>query len=96
MGSLLMVYYVCFFFYELFNSEEYIDLVRYPAFWICVGLLFFYLGMFTYYAFFELVSTDTAVKYVELFLILMNIFNIILYSCFITAFICQSFKKNTI
>lgn len=94
-GSMLMVYYVCYFFYALFNGDAYVDLLRYPVFWVCVGLFVFYLGMFTYYAFFELVAVDSILKYIVLFNVLMNIFNIVLYSCFSMAFLCHR-PKTTI
>lgn len=96
LGSLLIIYYVCYFFYELFQSEKYINLLKFPMFWICIGLLFFYLGMFVYYTFFELVTLKYILQYVTLFNVLMNIFNIVLYSFFAISFLCPKPQKNII
>lgn len=95
-GSLMIIYFVCCFFYELFQDEHYIVLVEFPMFWICTGLLFFYLGMFVYFAFFELVALENIVKYFTLFNIMMNLFNFVLYTCFSIAFVCQKSRKNII
>lgn len=96
LGSLMIIYYACSFFYSLFHSKGYINLLRFSMFWICTGLLFFYSGMFFYYIFFEALATKYIIKYLLLFNILMNIFNIILYTCLSVAFICRTTKSNTI
>lgn len=95
-GSLIMVSYVFMFYYNLFEQDKFIILPKYPLFWISIGVLFFYLGMFVYYAFFELLTVEYFIKNIVLFSLLMNIFNIILYTSFIIAFVCQKLKSNII
>lgn len=94
LGSLMIIYYTCSFFYDLFHKENYVNLVHFPMFWICIGLLFFYTGMFFYYIFFEALAFEYLIKFLMLFNVLMNIFNIILYLSFSIAFICQPIRKN--
>ncbi len=89
LGSLFMIYLVIDFFYNLIHQQgEYIHLLKYPPFWISVGILFFYVGMFSFYVYFEFIILHLSKDYSNLFLVLMDIFNIVLYGCFSIAFLC--------
>jgi hypothetical protein len=92
-GSVLMVFFVFLYFYDLFFKEQAVVLRNNPIFWICIGLLFYYTGMFSIYAFLHVVSDEMKVRYAGLFFILVNVFNIILYSCFTIAFLCRRWKS---
>jgi len=92
LGSLMIIYYCCNFYYELIKTVQYINLARYPLFWIVSGLLFYYCGMFCYYIFYETYARHYFTIYWQLFNVLTNIFNILLYSCFSIAFLCQQQK----
>lgn len=92
LGSLMIVYFCCNFYYELIRTVEYINLIQFPLFWIASGLLFFYGGMFCYFIFFEAYAMKYLREYWRLYDILTNIFNILLYTCFSIAFICQPRK----
>jgi hypothetical protein len=92
-GSVLMVFFVFLYFYDLFLKEQAVVLKKNPMFWISIGLLFYYTGMFSFYAFLHVVSDEMKVRYGQLFMVLANIFNIILYSCFTIAFLCRRWKS---
>jgi hypothetical protein len=92
-GSVLMVSYILLYFYDLFLKDEEVRLIKNPMFWICTGLLFYYPGMFFVYGFFHVVSEEMAIEYGKLFILMANIFNIILYSCFTIAFLCRRWKS---
>jgi hypothetical protein len=92
LGSLMMIYFCCNYYLSLLKIQVYINLIRYPPFWIVSGLLFFYCGMFCYYTFYEAYAYRYFLEYYKLFNILTNIFNILLYSCFSVGFICQRFN----
>ena len=92
LGSLMIIYFCCNFYFDLIKMQHYINLIRYPLFWITSGLLFFYCGMFCYYIFYETYAYKYFLEYYKLFNVLTNIFNILLYSCFSIAFICQQRK----
>ncbi len=89
LGSLMIIYFCCNFYFELMRMDRYVNLLRYPLFWIVSGLLFFYCGMFCYFIFYETYAYRYFIEYYVLFNVLTNIFNILLYSCFSVAFICQ-------
>ncbi len=93
-GSILMVLFSCLYFFNLLRSEEYIELRKFPMFWVCIGIMFFYTGMFSVYMFILQGNKPAHYDYQRLFNIVSNIFNIILYSCFIIAFICHRIRKS--
>jgi hypothetical protein len=88
LGSLMMIYFSCIYYLGLFRIQTYINLIRYPSFWIVSGLLFYYCGMFCWNTFFEAYGKLYILEYIQLFYIITNIFNILLYTCFSIAFIC--------
>ncbi|MDE3250209.1 MAG: hypothetical protein KGO82_16230 [Bacteroidota bacterium] len=88
-GSMLMVYFSGYYFFELMKRQDYIRIVLLPSLWIVTGILFFYIGMFCYYIFYETYAYRYFADYYMLFNILGNIFNIALYGCFIVSFLCM-------
>jgi len=94
-GSILMVVFACLYFFNILLRDEYVRLINLPMFWVCVGLLLFYTGMFSTYMFIMKSTRPIGYDYKQLYNILSNIFNIILYSCFIISFLCQRLRKAT-
>jgi len=94
-GSILMVIFACLYFFNILMRDEYVNLIKLPMFWVCVGLLLFYTGMFSTYMFIMKSTRPKGYNYQQLYIILSNIFNIILYSCFIITFLCQRLRKAT-
>lgn len=92
-GSILIILFAAAFFFNNFLGEEYVDIPRTPMFWICIGVMLFYAGMFSIYAILLPAIQSGDYTYVQVYIILTNIFNIILYSCFIIAFICLRGRK---
>ncbi|MBS1490189.1 MAG: hypothetical protein JSS93_06665 [Bacteroidetes bacterium] len=89
LGSLFMIYLVIDYFYHLLHDQTvYIHLISYPPFWIGIGILFFYVGMFSFYIYFEFIIQHLSTNYTHLFSNLMNVFNLILYGSFSIAFLC--------
>lgn len=88
LGSFLIVLAAVYYFFELFQSEKSVDLVREPAFWISSGLLFFYSCSFPL---FSLVSHfySPSNKIINYLASLSSLLNILLYSSFIIAFLCR-------
>jgi hypothetical protein len=95
-GSFFIVLFACFFYYESILPEQ-IDnqLARQPFFWICSGLLIFYLGSVIVNALFEyLVYNDLAKQGVRIYLIILHSLNVVLYSSFCIGFyLCPDSKK---
>ncbi len=88
LGSLIIVIATITYFFELFQLEKPVNLVHEPSFWICCGLLFFYVCSFPLFGlvnFFRNPS-DLVIKIIDSILAIMNIF---LYSSFIIAALCR-------
>jgi hypothetical protein len=93
-GSVMVVTWCCFYFGELMRSPGYVSVLRDPFFWVSTGLLFFYTGFFFY------MSAGYILLYIKLddfiFDVISETLNVILYGCFLIAFVCEgSVKKRS-
>ena len=96
LGSFFIVIFCCCYFYESVLPDK-IDqqLSKQPFFWICSGLLIFYLGSVIINALFEyLRNNDLQAEGIRIYGIINNSLNVILYSSFCIAFyLCRDNKK---
>ncbi len=91
LGALVLIFLSCSFFYELLNIDiETGSVLKYPLFWIVTGVLFFYLGQFTFFSFFEYMAYTKDYSYFKLFRFISNFSNAILYTCLSIGFACTS------
>ena len=91
-GAIMVVTWCYLYFRQLMQSSEQIILIKNPFFWISSGLLIFYPGFFFYFSAFDYI-VYRKIKYSgELFTIISNTVNILLYSFFVIALLCP--KKN--
>jgi hypothetical protein len=88
LGCFFVIGFLLYYFYELMLYPSSEQLIRQPAFWICSGLLFFYTSTFTIFGLTNFVTnlSDNTYNYIGTFI---TITNIVLYSMFSIAFICQ-------
>ena len=86
-GCLLIVGACIYYFWELFQSKNSINLGREPAFWICSGLLFYYTCQFPVYGLINYISGDRAV--IHVLLVVLDFVGILLYLSFTIAFLCR-------
>lgn len=95
-GSFFMVLLCCFYFYESVQADSIdLQLSRQPFFWVSSGLLIFYLGSVIINALFEyLVSNGLKSESAEIYKIINQSLNVILYSSFCIAFyLCPNNRK---
>ena len=96
LGSFFIVIFCCCFFYESVLPDK-IDqqLSRQPFFWICCGLLIFYLGSVIINALFEyLRNNDLQAEGIRIYGIINHSLNVILYTSFCIAFyLCRDNRK---
>lgn len=97
LGSFFIVTFCCLFFYESV-LPDYLDnaLTKQPFFWVCTGLLLFYLGSVIINALFEyLRSFDMQEEGKRIYGIINQSLNVVLYSAFIFAFLlCRKNSKT--
>ncbi len=97
LGSFFIVLFCCLFFYESVLPEHLdFPLAKQPFFWVCTGLLLFYMGSVIINALFEyLRSYDLQQEGKRIYGIINQSLNVVLYSAFIYAFIlCRKNKKT--
>jgi len=87
LGSILVIIFCCLFFYELLLNPLEGQLHKVPMFWVSTGILFFYLGDLSFDLLYNLLKNDAMGR--DLFKSINNNLILILYSCFIIAFLCQ-------
>jgi hypothetical protein len=88
LGSLLIVSACIYYFWELFQSRSFVNLVRQPSFWICSGLLFYYVCNFPLTSLLNFIHALPNVILQNLFIIFLFL-NIFLYLSFTIAYLCR-------
>lgn len=94
-GCLLIVAVCIYYFFELFQLPKSVDLKKEPAFWICSGLLFFYCCSFPLFALSNYLHSVSVIILKNLASI-VTILNILLYTSFIIAFLCNFRMRNVV
>jgi len=89
LGCLLIVFMSIYYFYELFQIKQSVNLIREPSFWICTGLLFFYSCTFPLFGLVNFLIGAPRFIDQNLYYILM-IMNVLLYSLFTIAILCRT------
>ena len=97
LGSFFIVIFCCCYFYQAVLPES-IDkqLGKQPFFWICNGLLIFYLGSVIINALFQyLISNDLKQEGYKIYAVINRSLNVVLYSSFcISFYLCPNTKKT--
>ncbi|HTI11133.1 MAG TPA: hypothetical protein VL832_21325 [Puia sp.] len=96
LGSIAMIVFCCLYFYELLQNPLEGELRRDPMFWISSGILFFYLGDLSYNLLFNLLQKYAANNGGRLFQSINNNLILMLYSCFIIAFLCRRNPRKSL
>jgi len=91
-GAVMIVVWCFLYFRQLMHSSERIILIKNSFFWMSTGLLFFYLGFFFYFSAFDYIVYKKIKFSKDLWNIISETLNILLYSCFVIALICP--RKN--
>jgi hypothetical protein len=87
LGSLLMVFFCCSFFYESVSNPEKKQIQREAFFWIVTGIFFFYLGGILYDSLYPALTHYKNDIGIKLFLMINNNLVYVLYTCFIIGFV---------
>ncbi|AXY76292.1 hypothetical protein D3H65_20860 [Paraflavitalea soli] len=87
LGCLLTVGICIYYFYELFHLPSSVNLLREPAFWLCTGLMFYYICSFPLFGLYSLLYSTSNIIMKNISTILM-VMNALLYTLFTVAFLC--------
>ena len=91
LGSALLIFNACYILYELLDFNTNGGSILYEwSFWIVTGVLFFYLGEFVFFCFFEYMIRSKDIRYSSLFNNISTFSNAILYTCIIIAVVCRN------
>jgi hypothetical protein len=94
LGCLLIVLSCVYYFWELFQLTDSVNLSRQPAFWISSGLLFYYACTFPFYGTTNLVSALPKVILKNLLFVFV-LLNILQYLSFTIAFLCRPRNRRS-
>ena len=86
---------VCIYYHNLINNtDEYLDLLRYPPFYATIGLLFYSLANFFYFAVFSYMQYKNNYNFYILARVITDIGCIFIYSLLAVSFLCFSKTKK--
>jgi hypothetical protein len=87
-GCLAMVTFGVIYFYQLFNSQTRLNLLREPSFWINIGIIFFFVSSVSVIGTLNYISIMPKAIRINLKQILLLV-NAFFYLTFIFAFLCK-------
>ncbi|RZF62484.1 hypothetical protein [Sphingobacterium corticibacterium] len=87
-GGMFILFFSVVYCYELLSAEEPIMLRNCSEFWIAIGLIFFYVCGVPYMGMYRFLTANYA-DLAKILKIPLQISNIVMYSLFTYAFICQ-------
>ena len=96
LGSVFMIIFCGLYFYEQLLDPREDHLLKSPGFWISTGILFYYLGTLSYDILFNILQKYTVNTGWKLFINIDNNLTLILYSCFIIAFLCKRNPRRSL
>jgi hypothetical protein len=82
LGTLIIILFVFFYFYDAFDREEPVNLIREPMFWISIGIFLFYLGDFTFNLMYPYLAKHNLKQEQRLFQHINNNLIVFEYLCF--------------
>jgi len=88
LGGLLVVAFCVFYFFELFQRPQSVNLARNPDFWLCSGLLFYFSCSFPIIGMTNNLGSMPRFILNNLYTIL-NVLDVLLYISFSIAFLCR-------
>lgn len=91
-GSLMIVFFCIYYFFELFRLMSSENLLSNPSFWIVTGILFFYSCGFPMYGLVDLWANISPFLRKN-FTTIINMMNVFLYSLFTIGFLCIRIRK---
>ncbi len=95
-ASVVLVVFCYLFFKQLLDSGTETNVLRNPMFWIATGLLFFYTGFFFYFCAYDYVAYAKIPLNLQLWKIISRSLNILLYSFFLIAIVCNLKPSNSL
>jgi hypothetical protein len=96
LGCLLIVVFCIFYFLELFQLTNRINLLSQPSFWICSGLLFYFSCSFPLFSLANFLKNPPKIIGNNL-TIISSLLDVLLYSSFTIAFLCRiKIRKSTL
>ena len=97
-GSFVMIVFSLSYLLELYSLTLEVPIWKMPMFWICIGVLLFNAGEFSYNLLSKFFISNKMDQSLKVFRSINNRLILILYSSFIIAFICQKitdkYKKD--
>lgn len=90
-GNMILTVLIFRYFYQLIKSDELLNFNEKRMFWVCLGLLIFYLGTMPYFGLFNTLRFNYPALF-KVYWYVQMIFNICMYLCFTIGFIWSKSK----
>jgi len=96
LGTVTIIIFVFFYFYDAFENQEPINLIKEPMFWISIGIFLFYLGDFTFNLMFPYLQKNNLKREYHLFHLINNNLIVFEYLCVTVALIICSRNRSAL
>lgn len=95
-GSILLAISIASYFIQILNSDQIINFYKTLSFYVGVGALLWHLGYTPLYILNRYNIMESSPDFLEVYKIMLSIFNLLLYSCFTIGFLVEMrhFKKS--
>lgn len=91
---LLFVISTCWYYYELYTEQALVHITRLPTFWISSGFFIFCMGSFFVMGLYALLRGEDRALANMLYTLILPSLNIILYTSYIMATLCNPAKRS--
>ncbi len=92
-GTLLLVLFIMYYYYQILQSDKILNFYKSIPFYVSVGVLVFHLIVNPIFIYEQYYSHSVSYEFVRVFLTILTIVNIFMYSCYIIGFLV-CYKKN--
>ncbi|MFD2565646.1 hypothetical protein [Aquimarina rubra] len=92
-GTILLVLYIIYYYFQMLQSEKILEFYKSIPFYVSVGALVFHLIVNPIFIYEQYYSNTTSPEFVRIFLTILTILNIFMYSCYAVGFLV-CYKKN--
>ncbi|WP_299260706.1 hypothetical protein [uncultured Aquimarina sp.] len=92
-GTLLLVLFIMYFYFQILQSDEILNFYKTIPFYVSIGALVFHLIVNPIFIYEQYYSNTVSPEFVRIFLTILTIVNIFMYSCYTIGFLVCS-KRN--
>lgn len=93
-GPIVLMFFIGGYFYQLLNSRNLLYFYKDLSFYVAIGVLIWHLGFTPMFLYNNYMVMNTSPEFVKIYLLMIGIFNFVLYGLFTLGFIIEIRKSR--